>query len=327
MKFYVGGYSNKIVLCNADIKKSSLSVIADFPANNATYLALTRNKKIIYAVSEVENTGGGVSAYAVGSDLKLTYLNAINGNESYACHLSTNYNDKILFESNYGDGTLSIFEIDGRLIRKNLTINHYGKSIDPLRQDHSYLHFAREIPGSKEILACDLGADMVILYEFDDNYTRVKTKTEFKIKPGSGPRHIAFEKSYFYLINELSCELHTYLLDLHNKKIELISCTNLKKSAADTAAAIRINDNFLITSLRGWDMISVFKLDRNGCPVLINEFDCCGECPRDFDLKDNQLIVANEISGTVCLFDFNKGFAKLADKIDVPGAACICLAD
>lgn len=89
-----------------------------------------------------------------------------------------------------------------------------GPGPDPDRQDAPHPHQTVLDPTGKFIVVPDLGADKVYVYAVGSNDLKVKALAPISVKPGSGPRHLAFAvrdgRTFMYLVTELASTIIGY---------------------------------------------------------------------------------------------------------------------
>jgi 6-phosphogluconolactonase (cycloisomerase 2 family) len=114
-----------------------------------------------------------------------------------------------------------------------------GPSPDPDRQDAPHPHEAVLDPTGKFLLVPDLGMDLIHLYSFDPNTLALTSITPVSVKPGSGPRHLAFvikgSKTFAYLVTELGNTIIGYDVTYPNGKIQLTEFFSIPSHGAGPA--------------------------------------------------------------------------------------------
>lgn len=222
------------------------------------------------------------------------------------CHLTVS--DKGVFCANYVSG--DVFRTP------DLLVTHEGKGVHPTRQDKPHTHCTVLTPDKKYVCVCDLGVDKIFIYDLDLN-----KKNETKFPDGAGPRHIVFsdDGKYMYCVTELSNEVFSFCYnDGELKPISKIPTLPSDFKEKNTAAAIRINGEFLYASNRGHNSIAVYKVN-DGNLSLIDIISCGGIGPRDFNIIGNLLVCTNENSNDVTFFELKDGIPKILDyKLEMP---------
>jgi 6-phosphogluconolactonase (cycloisomerase 2 family) len=129
-----------------------------------------------------------------------------------------------------------------------------GRGQVPDRQDAPHPHEAVLDPTGGFLLVPDLGADLVRIWNVDQNTLALRASAPLAAAPGSGPRHIAFlktdAKTFMYLISELANNITaydvTYKCDgsLSFKQVYITNThgdTNSKIPPTTTAAEIQLS--------------------------------------------------------------------------------------
>jgi 6-phosphogluconolactonase len=82
-------------------------------AANPSFLALHPTKRFLYAVGEMDTfegkRGGAISAYAIGPNGKLSFLNSKASQGTGPCHLSVDATGRWVLVANYGSGSVAAF--------------------------------------------------------------------------------------------------------------------------------------------------------------------------------------------------------------------------
>jgi 6-phosphogluconolactonase len=268
---------------------------------NPTFLAWDPSKQVLYAVNEVNDFGsagdGAVSAF--GFDQKtgrLTFLNQQPSGGAGPCHLAVTEYGKCVLVANYGSGSVAVLPTDatGRLRKPSASIQHHGSSINPQRQEGPHAHFITWDPLKRLILTCDLGLDKVLIYHPDASQLGLSPNNPpaFALKPGSGPRHLAFHPNgrYAYVLSELSSTLTVCSYDPDRgelKEIQTVSTLPEDFNGANTCAEVQIHPSgkIVYASNRGHDSIAVFSIEpETGKVSLIQHQSTLGKTPRHFSL-------------------------------------------
>lgn len=295
------------------------------PACGVKYLAYSADKKILYStviVDPAEKTGG-VAAYRIKADGSLEFINELSSEGVSTCHLAAAPGGKYLYAVNYFTSTLCEFTLcgNGALERLNKVIHFSGCGTHP-RQEKPHPHFTGFTPDGKYLIVVDLGLDAVKLFAFDPEkgLTDAENPYLFKVEnPGSGPRHLAFNRAgnIAYLVNEIGNTV--CVLDYKAGKFscrQIISTLPADFSGETKAAAIRLSpdERWLFASNRGYDSIAVYRVLPDGELALQDIVPSEGESPRDINfLPDGlHLAAANEFTNNTAFFKFDPESGKLA---------------
>jgi 6-phosphogluconolactonase (cycloisomerase 2 family) len=95
-----------------------------------------------------------------------------------------------------------------------------------------------------------------------------------------------------------------------------------------TAAAIRIDGEYLYVSNRGADTIARLKINDDGSLKLIRNFPCGGRSPRDFIIADGYILCTNELTNNVSLLKVTEDDLELCGStIRMPHPISVCALD
>ena len=215
-----------------------------------------------------------------------------------ACHLCVDKDD--VYIVNYLSGNIVK---NGEVVAQRI-----GKSVHPIRQTESHTHFVGETPDGY-LAVCDLGTDALAFY--DKNLQLI---SETKVPSGYGIRHLTFAQDgrYIYAVNELVPSISIF--KYQEGVAELVDTTEIVcQNKNVSAAAIRLSNNgkYLYISLREENRICVYSIS-NEQLTLLQVADCGGDSPRDFNLFDDYMIVANEKSNNIVVYGISG--ERIADK-------------
>jgi 6-phosphogluconolactonase len=313
-----------------------IGLVAEAP--NPSFLAAHPNRRFLYAANEQEGT---VSAFAIEPKTgALTFLNRVSSRGEWPCHVSVDRTGTTLLVANYGSGSVASLPIqaDGRLGEATDVEQHAGKSVNPERQSSPHAHFISPSPDSRFALVADLGLDQVIAYRFDPaKGALVLNDPPFaRLKPGSGPRHLAFHPNgkYVYVNGEMSSTVSAFSYDPAKGSLtEFQTASTLPAgfSASTSTAEIEVDraGRFLYVSNRGHDSIAVFAIDgTSGRLTPVEQAPTGGRTPRHFalDPSGNYLLAGNQDSNTVVVYRVNAKTGRLTPAqtlTDVPTPVCI----
>ena len=303
---------------------------------NQSYVALSPDKKNLYAVNEFNNrsTVSGFSFDEYTGSLQL--LNVVYTPDADPCYISVT--DKHVITAGYTGGSISVFarNAGGPLSNVRQVIRLTGKSVDTVRQQTSHVHQVIFTPDKRYLLSCDLGADKVTAYRYNgDDTTKILTPTSsIEVKKGSGPRHLALNTrgDRAYLLQELDGTVTVLSVDT-DAKLSILQETTVSMNdyTENGAAAIHISPDgqFIYATNRGTaNNITCFSVQENGQLEWVEQVDTGGKGPRDFTITPdgNYLFVANQQSGNITLFKRNKNTGKLtATGKEIKSNAPVCL--
>jgi 6-phosphogluconolactonase len=241
--------------------------------------------------------------------------------------------------ANYGSGTVSGFAVrqDGALARTLATVQHEGRGPNADRQTGPHAHCIMVDPDSRHVLAADLGIDAVVVYGFDGRSGAMSAAgTRIALKPGAGPRHLAFHPNgrFLYVINELDSTLAVYAYNSERGSADQVQVTPASpdgKAAANYPADVHVarSGRFLYASNRGEDSIAVFAIDpTTGQLTAVQQVSTGGKWPRNFTLDPTGgfLVVANQRSDSILSFRVDQETGRLTptgQQVQLASPVCV----
>ncbi|MBP1931077.1 lactonase family protein [Ammoniphilus resinae] len=331
---YTKGESEGIYSFTLDTKKaiiSELKVAATL--DNPTYLHVGQNN--LYSVVK-EGESGGVASFSVDRKSgELTPLNRQVTPGSPPCHLSADVQNQFLFSANYHKGTVESYLIkDGQIQPRADVAHHEGSGPDP-RQEKPHTHFAALTPDEKFLVVAELGSDQLNTYQVGED-GKLTSVHRLAVRPGSGPRHLAFHpnEKYAYLLTELSSEiiaLHYKAEDGKFVPFQILSAIPDDFQENNQASAIHMSKDgqFLYTANRGHNSIAVFRVHpETGELQWLEHVSTEGDWPRDFALDPSEkfIVASNQNSNNLVLFarDSETGkLTRLHSDVSVPDPVCV----
>lgn len=326
----VAGEKSGIHMFRIDLGTGSLTPIGFTPCERPSFTLNSPDGKMLYAVGESAKfngkPGGSVSAYAVGGDGSLTFMNAQSSGGAGPCHLCLYPSGKYIIASNYSGGSVGVLPIaaDGKLLPPSCVIQQSGKGPNPKRQTAPHMHSATVFPDGV-IAVADLGLDKIFLYRLENGELKPHTQPYAECAPGAGVRWLAVhpKKRIVFAVNELDCTV-----DMYRYENASLVRTQTEKTIADeitpemSGASIRVSPDgqFLYVSTRGHNSISVFAIAEDGSITLKGVVPSAGSWPRDFALSQNGelLVVANQRSDCISVFRRGTDGSLIAAGITAP---------
>lgn len=308
--------------------------------SNASYLAVSHDKKNLYSVSEHGQEKASVHSYSFdpGSG-KLTFLNSVPSEGDHPCYVSVDKKKRFVFVGNYSGGNLLSIPLNanGSFGRDVQNIKHEGSSINKERQEKPHVHSVVLSPDDHYLLVPDLGADKVFQYSVDVSKPKALTPAASPftaVKPGGGPRHLTFHPNgkYAYLILEMEAAVAAFdYKDGRLKEKQTISMVKPQFKGKLGAADIHVSPDgkFLYASNRGdANELAIFSIAEDGKLTSVGHQSILGETPRNFEIDPtgNFLLVGNQNTNTVVIFkrDVNTGLLTPTNKkINLDKPVCL----
>ena len=307
---------------------------------NPSYLAISKDKKNLYAVSESGNGDGRINSFSFNPvSGELIFLNSVSSGGDGPAYVSVDDKKHYVFSGNYGGGSVSAIKIkeDGSLETNNQTIKHEGSSVNEKRQNKPHVHAAVLSPENDFLLTPDLGTDKVNVYHYNPNGPQPLTPANppyAMVEAGGGPRHLTFHPNgkFAYLVLEM--EATVVVFDYKDGKLTTKQTLSMLASGFDGdvgAADIHVSPDgkFLYASNRGdANELVIFAIDKMGKLDNVGRQSNLIHTPRNFaiDPSGNYLLVANMGTNDIVIFKRDKNSGLLTPtgkKILVDKPVCL----
>lgn len=310
-KFWVGGYGNDHPLNLVAIEDEKLVLLRSVCAVNPSFIALAGND--LFVVNEQFPDNGEVwKLDAITHEVQLRR----NSLGSAPCHLLQHGKD--LWISHYGGG--NIMRWDTEQLNLQAVFQQRGEGKHHERQASPHVHSTILTPCHNWLLAADLGTDEILMLA----PKKLVLEKRFATKAGDGPRHMAWlDPQHLLVTNELSASLSMYLwLD---KKLTLVDTLTLGTPMQDYPAEVQVVDGRVYVSVRGSDQLLQVELI-NGRLKRVATIATAGRFPRHFLVMQNHVLVANQLSDRLALFERKSATGEigaLLSTITVPAPTVI----
>lgn len=290
--------------------------------DNPSFLALAPNRRTLYAVSEMTESGkrvGTVAAFEVHRDMsKLTALNHQPSGGNGPCHVAVSPKGTCIVVANYGSGSVKSILTNPNGSLQDLGSFHQhagGTKVNLRRQDGPHAHCAVFDNNGRYVVVADLGCDKLFIYRVDPSgKLMANDPASVDTAKGAGPRHFAFHPNgqLGFCMNELDSTITSYRYEPVGllKPIESKSMLPDDFKGSNTTAEVRVHPNgrFVYGSNRGHDSIAVFAIDpETGMLTPRGHTSTQGKTPRNFNIDPlgRFLLAANQDSGSVVAFRIN----------------------
>ena len=170
--FYVGTFTSEgakgIYLCEFDSKTVEITLKQTFLGiDNPNFLKISPDKKYLYAVNrapkEIESTGGYISAYEIGKNGNLNFLNKQLSHGSDPCYVDVSPDGKFVAVANYGGGTTALYRVanNGSLLAASSVIRNEVSRINTARKTKTIAHSIKFYPFENKIFIAYLEIDQL----------------------------------------------------------------------------------------------------------------------------------------------------------------------
>jgi len=341
-----GGRTDGIYLVRMNTRTGALRQVGAVNAGaNPSFLALHSNGRVLYAVNETEERAGkkagGVSAFAIAAGSgALTRLNEQSSEGGEPCYVSVDRRGRAVLVANYVGGSVAVLPIraGGALDAASQVDQHSGKGPNAERQEGPHAHCIMPDPSNRFALAADLGNDRVIVYRIgaDGRSLQHLEQNDAAMRPGSGPRHIAFHPKLplVYVANELDSTVTTLRFDRERGTLTHVDTRSTLPpgfTGASFVADIHLpsSGNALYVSNRGHNSVAVFSATAStGALSFVDAASTEGDWPRNFSLDPTErwLLVANQRSGSIIVFARDRATGRLTptkQRLELPSPVCL----
>lgn len=233
MELIVGTYGQRMLLLKLDDTSFEVRSTNVFPAENTSCLALSPDRRILFA--EIESgDNSGICSFELLPQGRFAQRSEVRGVSPDPCHLlylPGYYNhcgdpdNGVLLSADYSGGSVSVFPVQAGRVEPAVQVMRFeGSGPDPKRQLTSHIHHLVQL--GNLLMAVDLGSDCIhVLRMFDgtvrplcdgrlDRSLRLERLFDIPAPAGSGPRHMVLnpDASHGYVLTELSNEILVYAL-------------------------------------------------------------------------------------------------------------------
>jgi 6-phosphogluconolactonase len=308
---------------------------------NPSFLSIHPTGRVLYAVNELDQAGA-VSAFTIERATgALARLNEQPSGGGAPCYVSVERSGRAALVANYGGGSVALLPIEpnGALTPAHV-VQHTGKGPNADRQEAPHAHCILADPSNRFALAADLGADRVFVYRLDLDARSLRhiEEGDAVMRPGAGPRHLAFHPTLplVFVANELDSTVATLRFDSTRGLLSLLDARSTVPAgwtggSTNYPADIHVaaNGRTLYVSNRGHNSIAVFSVaDATGALALEQVISTEGDWPRNFSLDPTGrwLLVANQRSGSVVVFARDPDSGRLTatpQRLALPSPVCL----
>ncbi|KQX14681.1 hypothetical protein ASC82_05085 [Streptomyces sp. Root431] len=333
---FIGSFTSAggrgVLAADLDPETGALTVTGGSDAvADPSFLALAG--PVLHAVSETEP--GAVAAFGVTGPVPLPLGAPVPVEGAGPTHLALAAGH--LVTANYTSGSVTVLPLaaDGTPRPATTVLRHEGSGDVPDRQSGPHAHQVLPDPSGRWVVSVDLGTDSVRICALDPATGALTLHGETALRPGTGPRHLAFHPAgtHAYVLNELEPTLTFCRWDAEAGVLEPLGETPVVPEGTPgpsypSAIVAAPDGRFLWAAVRGDDTLAVLALDPDGAKAaLVASVPCGGAWPRDLTLDPSgrRLYAANERSGDVTWFDLDPatGVPVRAGSIEAPAASCV----
>ncbi|TDQ76710.1 lactonase family protein [Sphingobacterium yanglingense] len=336
-KLYVGTYtsaggSEGVQLYDFEAATGASTFSGTIPMDNPSFLA--RKGQMLYAVNE--NNEGRVTAIDLESR---AIMGTLPTKGAHPCHVSLSPTKPVLVVSNYSSGSLALFSLkdDGSLNQEEDFIQFKGSSINKDRQSSSHIHSAFFSKDGSRLFVSDLGADLIYIYEIQQEGTRYSLQRVDSISTpkGSGPRHVVVsdDAKCIYAVLELTGEVAVFQQKNNqwvNTQVLPVYDEGFKGEHGGADIKMSVNGKFVYATNRGdANVIACYEVMKNKMLRLKSIVSTGGNSPRNLNISadGNWGFVTNQISNQISVFKRNTRTGALAinESVAISVSKPVCL--
>ena len=301
---YTGPSGEGMKLLSFDTATGNIELVRSFPGTpDVSWIAFNPHSRAVYVTDEM---AAMVGAFTLSPDLAtVTPLGYQPTGAKYPCYLSLSPDATRLAVANYGDDSVSTYAIGPT---GTLTAGPVLRGTQA--HDTGHAHWTQWSPEGDRLYNVDLGHNEVRSFAYDAATGQFgPPETAFSAPRGAGPRHLAFHPNgkFAFLFTEYAETLTALARQPDGKLTELNTLSALPADfkGESTGAHIQLNPagNVAYVSNRGHNSITVVAIAEDGRISLKQNIDCGGNWPRFFILIGKHLIVANQESEDLVVFD------------------------
>lgn len=310
-------------------------------SENPSWLTLSKDQRYLFAVNEngpgQTDVVGKVSSFSIDPKTHaVSFINQIDSKGEEPTHSSLSGDGRFLFVANYAvhpdpGGALAVVPVgkDGKLSAVAQTSTHPASKVNPERQASSHVHSAVSSPDGKYLIASDLGADKLFVFNYDGKKAQplqpAKTPS-VDLPAGSGPRHLLFSKDgkHAWLTSEMDALVTVF--DYHDgvfKRTQQVPLAPADKQGQQFRAAGGLHTSpdgkFLYVANRGEvNELLVFSINQaTGQLKEIQRRSVEGKEPREFsfDPSGHFVLIANQKSNQIVTVRVDPKTGLLGDTV------------
>ena len=327
---YTNGTSKGIYTFRFDQETGTATPLGSVELPNPSYLTPSEDGKLVYAVSEMNDSTAALSSLTFDKATgELRLLNTELTQGADPCYVATNGRE--VLTANYSGGTMSVFPLrpDGTLLPVDTLFEGTATGPDPVRQIVPHIHCTLVSPDGKYIFATDFSADRILRFVLHPKDIIPHLSAEaIDIEADSGPRHLTFspDGKHAYLVTELSGKVIAF--DYDDGRLQQIQTIVADTVGARGGADVHLSPDgkYLYASNRlQADGIAIFAVDpANGTLAKVG-YQLTGIHPRHFNITPNgkYLLAACRDSNVIQVYERDENTGLLRDThqdivVDMP---------
>ncbi len=326
--------SGGLTVFDVDTEKASLTKKSEYPVRNATYIAVSYDRRFLYSTTDL-----GVIAFRILPDGDLERLNIGFIRGMRGGHICLNRDNTYMFVSGYHDGKITVLRIlpDGSVGEVTDGIFHKGPGSIAERTMRPHVRCSGLTPDEKFLIVQDSGIDQAKIYAFNKEKGTLRNVDAIHFRKQAGPRYMCFSRDgrYFYFVKEIlnAISVYEYMPGERVPGYRLIqTVSTLGKKHSDFSAAVTCqftkDERHVVCTNSGDNSLAIFDRDPDtGLLTQRRVLPISGGYPTsvNFFPDEKHLFCTNYDSGTVNFFsiDFEKALLLMyRSPVSVPAPYC-----
>lgn len=301
-------------------------------AYNTGALALSSDGKSLYAASEgmsfMGYASGGVMAYTVEDDGKLTYRNGVPVWGQRPCCLDLDEGRNMLYSANFFGGNISMIPL-----KEDGGVDAVKQIITAPKPEHwlHAMHWIEVLEDGEFLAAINVAQSEVSIY---DSATGERV-TGYCFGERIFARAVISYGPYIYAMLQDPGEIYVFKNTLkENRQIELIQrilvLENFEGRCAASVIRITPDGRIVLAASREQNKLTVFRRSEDGILSYAHQYDLPGDTARDFMISDDGriVVIAMQFSDTLNIYEINGETGELTLKqsdLQIPSPAAVVI--
>ena len=313
---------------NQEIGKTEL--LDSLAMKNPSYLTVSNDKRYIYSVSETGVSEASLNIISLDRRGGMRLLETVLAVGADPCYIAQN--GHIALTANYSGGSMSVFSLNHKGVKAELTTRFLGTTGGPdlSRQDTPHVHCACFTPDGKYVLATDFSADRILSFRLSGQKV-IANGVAADVSVDSGPRHLTFSRDgrFAYLMSELSGKVTVF--SYQQGRLERLQEITSDSVGARGGADIHLSPDgkFLYSSNRlKAEGIAIFSVNSQTGMLTPVGYQPTGTHPRQFNITPNgrYLLCCCRDSNKIQVFQRDSQTGLLTDTHqDIPLSKPVCV--
>ena len=286
---YTDGGSYGVYSYRFNQETGEAQVLDSLEMKNPSYLTVSRDDWLIYAVSETNDNKASLNVVRIYKNGSMRLIDTAPTEGADPCYVASN--GELALTANYSGGSMSVFRLSHSGTLAELATRFFGATGGPdtMRQNAPHVHCACFAPDGKYVLATDFSADRILSFRVDGQKV-IANGVAAEVSADSGPRHLTFSNDgrFTYLRSELSGKVTVFRY--HEGRLERLQEIVSDSMGARGGADIHLSPDgrFLYSSNRlKNEGIAIFAVDGQTGLLTRIGYQPTAIHPRHFNITPN----------------------------------------